>query len=108
MAKPTKRKRSKSADAEARIVASEVILRATAINYALVAALDPSDPLWRRCWLELRCAAIGRVAEVDASGKPPKGHPPPPGVKPSVTPSRAGPMRIRGHGQAHQEEALGV
>ena len=76
MAKPTKRKRSKSEDAEARIVASEVILRATAINYALVAALDPSDPLWRRCWLELRCAAIGMVAVLDASGKTPERPPP--------------------------------
>jgi hypothetical protein len=75
MAKPTKRKRSKSEDAEGRIVASEVILRATAINYALVAALDPSDPLWRRCWLELRCAAIGMVAAIEKAG-PPKGHPP--------------------------------
>jgi len=75
MAKPTKRKRSEPEGAEARIVASEVMLRATAINYAAVAALDPSDPMWRRCWLELRCAAIGMVAEIQ-EGAGPEGHPP--------------------------------
>jgi len=76
MAKPTKRKRSESEDAEARIVASEVMLRATAISYAAVGALDPSDPMWHRCWLELRCAAIGMVAELEAAGQP-VGHLPP-------------------------------
>jgi len=78
MTKPTKRKRSESEGAEARIVASEVVLRATAISYAAVAALDqdPSHPMWRRCWLELRCAAIGMVAELEAAGRP-VGHLPP-------------------------------
>jgi len=70
MTKPTKRKRSGSEGAEVRIVASEVMLRATAISYAAVAALDPSHPMWHRCWLELRCAAIGMVAELEAAGQP--------------------------------------
>ena len=76
MTKPTKRKRSESEDAEARIVASEVMLRAAANNYAAVAALDPSHPMWRRCWLELRCAAIGMIAEMEAAARP-VGHLPP-------------------------------
>ena len=70
MTKPNKRKRPESGGAEVRIVASEVMLRASAISYAAVAALDPSDLKWRRCWLELRCAAIGMVAELEAAGQP--------------------------------------
>ena len=76
MAKPTKKKRSESEGAEVRIVASEVMLRATAISYAAVAGLDPSHPNWHRCWLELHCAAIGMVAELEAAGQP-VGHLPP-------------------------------
>ena len=63
-------------------MASEVMLRATAISYAAVAALDPSHPMWRRCWLELRCAAIGMVAELEAAGQP-VGHLPPRALVPS-------------------------
>jgi len=76
MAKPTKRKHSEPEDAEARIVVCEVTLRAAANKYAAVAALDTSHPMWRRCWLELRCAAVGMVAELEAAGQP-VGHLPP-------------------------------
>jgi hypothetical protein len=62
MAKPTKRKRSGSEVAEARVVASEVMLRRAALTYAGAANLGPSDPRWRRCWRALQLAAF-RVAE---------------------------------------------
>jgi hypothetical protein len=64
MTKPTKRKRSESEGAGARIVESEVMLRGAAINYAAVAKLDPSHPNWRRHWRKLRRAAIGMVAAI--------------------------------------------
>jgi len=50
-------------------VLSEVMLRATAISYAVVAKLDPSHPKWRRCWRRLRRAAIGMVAVLEAAGQ---------------------------------------
>ena len=69
MAKPNKRKRPESGGAEARIVASEVMLRRAALAYAAVAHLDTSDPRWRRCWRALRLAATGMVAAIqEAAG----------------------------------------
>jgi len=74
MTKPTKRKRSESEDAGARIVVSEVKLRGAAISYAAVAKRDPSHPKWLQSWRELRRAAIGMVAEIlEAAGS--EGHP---------------------------------
>ena len=48
----------------------EVTLRGAAIKYAAVATLDPSHPDWRRCWRDLRRAAIGMVAKLEATGRP--------------------------------------
>ena len=76
MAKPPKKKRSRSEVAEERVRVSEVMLRRAALAYAEVANLDPSDPRWRRCWRALRLAAIGMVAEIREPAGPAEGHPP--------------------------------
>ncbi len=52
------------------IVLFEVTLRGAAIKYAAVAKLDPSHPDWRRCWQDLRRAAIGMVAKLEAVERP--------------------------------------
>jgi len=62
MAKPTKRKRSRSEVAEEKVRVSEVMLRRAACAYAAVAELDTSDARWRRCWRALERAAF-RLAE---------------------------------------------
>ena len=64
MTTPTKRKRSESEGAGARIAASKATLRSAALAYAKVANLDPSSRRWRRRWRALRLAAIGMVADL--------------------------------------------
>jgi hypothetical protein len=62
MAKPTKRKRSKSEGSGE--MASEVALRSAALAYAKVADLPPTDRRWRRRWRALRLAALWMYADL--------------------------------------------